>query len=297
MNGGICDMALTDNESYLFDRLSEGGVHQAEVVFQGAMCEVDGVRRFTATNTCDHDWRDIEGNLLGLNDPLADQIDAAIERKIGALIGRSPPPSSLEPENDAQGTVIFNVPVRTIYLRAWLRKGSEFVKTYGDQAAVSSQDPTVARNESASAIIANVVRRLIRNQGGEYERARAILDGIELSGEARRVVEEERAVVSALHATIYDQNGNLRVDEEGISLDRKFIESKVLNLKANPYRSEIALLLRAIFLDLRRQYNNDNAIFRRVFRELFLCLRYRKAEPAPETKRNESETFEIQVAA
>src|SRR5262249_19322954 len=105
-------------------------------------------------------------------------------------------------------------------------------------------EPSRKLNNVAAAIIADVVRRLVRSQDGEeYDRAMDILDKVNLSEAAKKVAEEEAAVVAALYACKYDQQGRLRVDDQGRPLTRTFIQSKVLNLKANPYRSDTAMLL------------------------------------------------------
>jgi hypothetical protein len=111
--------------------------------------------------------------------------------------------------------------------------------------------------EMSQVIIADVVRRLLRYQIHDYSRAKSILDATSLSEMAQRIVEEEPGVVAALYACVYDRNGELRRDEQGIPLDRDFIGSRVLNLKANPYREPTALLLRGIFMDLRDKMGNE----------------------------------------
>jgi hypothetical protein len=125
-------------------------------------------------------------------------------------------------------------------------------------------------NTPATAIIANVVRRLIHHQAEEYARARSILDAVPLSEKAQEIVREEPAVVVALYAVVYDQNGQLRCDNQGQPLGKEYIESKVLNLKAKPHREPTALLLRGIFLDLRAKMGNE---YRKYCRELFHKLR------------------------
>jgi hypothetical protein len=118
----------------------------------------------------------------------------------------------------------------------------------------------------ATVIIADVVRRLLRYQIHDYSRAKSILDVSSLSEMAQKIVEEEPGVVTALYACVYDRNGELRRDDQGLPLSRDFIESKVLNLKANPYRESTALLLRGIFMDLRDKMGND---YRKTCRQLF----------------------------
>ncbi len=122
-------------------------------------------------------------------------------------------------------------------------------------------------NNTSSAIIANVVRRLLRNQIEEYRRARVILDASERRSEtADKIIDEEPGVVAALYACVYEQNGQLRVDDDGQPLIKNFIESKVLNLKSNPYKNETALLLRGIFMSLRAKMGKE---FQKCWREIF----------------------------
>jgi hypothetical protein len=121
-------------------------------------------------------------------------------------------------------------------------------------------------------IILDILHRVLWSQDGkEYCRAKAILNtGFPLSETAQRVVKEHPAMVAALHASLYDQRGRLRVDGEGKPLDRSFIQSKILNLKANPYRGPDALLLRGLFMDLRKEMGND---YQKCWREIFANLR------------------------
>jgi hypothetical protein len=123
---------------------------------------------------------------------------------------------------------------------------------------------------TAAVITANVVRRLIHNQPDEYAKARTILDACQLSEQAAVIVRDELAIVVALHAVVYDQNGQLRRDDQGLPLERNYVESRILNLKANPHREPPALLLRGIFMDLRAKMGNE---YRRYCRELFRRLR------------------------
>jgi hypothetical protein len=110
---------------------------------------------------------------------------------------------------------------------------------------------------AANAIVANVLRRMLRNQNEEYSKARAILDICELSEQARTVVQEEPGIIAALYAITYDQTGQLRKDDQGLPLGRAFIDSKVLNLKANPYREPTAMLLRGLFMDFRNRLGSE----------------------------------------
>jgi hypothetical protein len=159
---------------------------------------------------------------------------------------------------------------------------------FDDTATAIGRDETGFRerlgNEAAKVIFANVVRRMMRNQIDEYQRARSILDAGELSEAAQQIVREEPAVVVALYAVIYDAAGNLRRDEQGQPLARNFIESKILNLKANPHKEQTALLLRQAFLDLRAKMGNG---YRKACRELIHTFRKEKPSELKDVRCNE----------
>jgi hypothetical protein len=125
-------------------------------------------------------------------------------------------------------------------------------------------------NAAAQLIIENVVTRLIRCQGSDYKAARAILDATELPEEDRKIVEEEVPIVAALYACLYEGNGRLRLDDRGKPISKEFIESKVLNMKAQPYRAPLALLLRGLFMDfwIRIGKKESRKCWRRLFHEL-----------------------------
>jgi len=124
------------------------------------------------------------------------------------------------------------------------------------------------QNNTAAAIIVSVLRRLLRDQIVEYDRALDILDAADLSEPAAKIVNEEPGIVAALYAIIYDQNGQLRVDDHGQPLGLKFIEGKILNMKANPYKGEEAMLLQGIFQGLRAKMGGGNT-YRKYCREIF----------------------------
>jgi len=124
------------------------------------------------------------------------------------------------------------------------------------------------------AIIADTIQRLIHHQPDEYARARTILDACQLSEQAAVIVREEQAVVVALYAIMYDRNGQLRRDDQGLPLGRNYIESKILNLKAHPYRESKTMLLRSIFMDLRSKMGNG---YRKFCREIYHKLRQDRA--------------------
>jgi hypothetical protein len=73
---------------------------------------------------------------------------------------------------------------------------------------------------------------------------------------------------------MYDRNGQLRRDDQGLPLGRDYIESKILNLKAHPYRESKAMLLRSIFMDLRSKMGNA---YRKFCREIYHKLRQNRA--------------------
>jgi hypothetical protein len=113
-------------------------------------------------------------------------------------------------------------------------------------------------NAATRLLVANVLRRLICSQAEDYERARAILDKAELCEEIRTVIEEEPTIIAALYACVYDQGGRVRRDDRGNPLHTRFIESKILNMKENPYRGVQELVLRGLFLDLRTKMGGGN---------------------------------------
>jgi hypothetical protein len=113
---------------------------------------------------------------------------------------------------------------------------------------------------------------LICSQAEDYQQARAILDTAELSEEARKIVEEEPHIVAALYACVYDKHGELRRDDRGKPLQKSFVESKILNLKENPYKGEGAMLLRSLFMDLRMKMGGRQE-YRKPCRQIFHELR------------------------
>jgi hypothetical protein len=136
-------------------------------------------------------------------------------------------------------------------------------------------------NAAARMLVANVLRRLICSQAEDYQRARAILDAAELPEEARKIVEEEPAIVATLYACVYDQHGQLRRDDRGTPLSKNFVESKILNMKENPYKGEGAMLLRGLFLDLRTKMGGKNE-YRKACRQIFHELRRPALAPEDE---------------
>jgi hypothetical protein len=121
-------------------------------------------------------------------------------------------------------------------------------------------------------LVANVLRRLICSQAEDYQRARAILDAADLPEEARKIVEEEPPIVAALYACVYDQGGRLRRDDRGQPLQKNFVESKILNLKENPYRGQETMVLRGLFMDLRMKMGGKSE-YQKPRRQIFHALR------------------------
>jgi hypothetical protein len=133
-----------------------------------------------------------------------------------------------------------------------------------------------SENNAAKAIVANVVRRLIRYQADEYEAAREILDICSLSEQARKIVREEPVVVAALYAIAYNQNDKPR-DHHGRPIGVKFVFNKVLQMKPNPYREQTAMLLRELVTDFLREMG-DHFPIRSVLVELYKSVRTKAVE-------------------
>src|SRR5438128_2636656 len=106
-------------------------------------------------------------------------------------------------------------------------------------------------NQVATVIIANVIRRLMRNVDEEYRRGETILSGASLSQETRRIIEEERPVIAALYAIAYDGTAALRLNNGGKPFSFSFVQNKVVQMKPNPYREQTTMLLRELFTDFR----------------------------------------------
>jgi hypothetical protein len=136
-------------------------------------------------------------------------------------------------------------------------------------------------NAAARMLVANVLRRLICLQTEDYRRARAILDIAELCEEIRTIIEEEQPIVAALYACVYDQSGRLRRDDRGNTLHPRFIESKLLNMKENPYRGVQELALRGLFQDLRMKKGWGNEATK-YCRKLIRALQQPEVEEEPE---------------
>jgi hypothetical protein len=150
-------------------------------------------------------------------------------------------------------------------------------------------------NGAARMITANVLRRLICFQAEDYQKARAILDKAELSEEARKIVEEDPHIVTALYACAFCHHGELRRDDRGKPLSQAFVESKILNLKVNPYKSQETMALRSLFMDLRMKMGGKSE-YRKPRREIFCQLR--RPALSLEDQRNEvAGTDEVELEA
>jgi hypothetical protein len=137
------------------------------------------------------------------------------------------------------------------------------------------------RNAAARMIVANVLRRLICFQTEDYQRARAILDTAEFKYEKiRTIVEEEPTIIAALFACVYDQGGRLRQDDRGFPIHPRFIESKILNLKENPYRGVQESVLRGLFQDLRMKMGGGNEATK-YCRQIIRALQRSEIEDEP----------------
>jgi hypothetical protein len=132
------------------------------------------------------------------------------------------------------------------------------------------------QNEAARAIIANVVRRLLRFQHEEYEAAIDILNKSALSEQAKQIVEAP-AVIAALYCGAYDQNDQLRLNRNGRPIGKNFVCNKILQMKPNPYREQTAMLLRELFTDLHRERGDDFPT-KTVLLEIFRALRPRVSD-------------------
>jgi len=132
-------------------------------------------------------------------------------------------------------------------------------------------------------IVANVLRRLIRSQAEDYQQASAILDAAELPEETRKIVEEEPHIVAALYACAFHQHGELRRDDRGKPLSKNFVESKILNLKENPYKSQETMVLRGLFTDLRMKMGGKNE-YQKSCRQIFHALRQPEIEEDEQTE-------------
>jgi len=138
-------------------------------------------------------------------------------------------------------------------------------------------------NCAARMIVANVLHRLICSQVEDYQQARAILDTAELPEETRKIVEEEPPIVAALYACVYHQHGQLRRDDRRKPLHRNFVESKILNLKENPYRGQETMVLRGLFTDLRMKMGGKNE-YQKSCRQIFHALRQPEIEEDEQTE-------------
>ena len=148
---------------------------------------------------------------------------------------------------------------------------------------------------AARMIVANVLRRLIRSQAEDYQRASAILDAAELPEETRKIVEEQPHIVAALYACAFHQHGELRRDDRGKPLSKNFVESKILNLKENPYKGQETMVLRSLFVDLRMKMGGKSE-YQKPCRQIFHELR--RPSLSMEDEQNEIvEVEEIETAA